>query len=138
MFVLLARPGFDQDSAHIVSPSLVSKKLHLRINDGSQHSQRKELQIKKILKTIIFVPLLAVQGFYLMLVLAEYFLSLLLLPDKFPRHLYFVDKRQSGIKTLQFGVLRSETREREIQIIPLNPNPSDRTLAWGRYFIILH
>ena len=67
-----------------------------------------------------------------MLVLAEYFLSLLLLPDKFPRHLYFVDKRQSGIKTLQSGVLRSETREREIQIIPLNP--SDRAAGLGQVF----
>ena len=53
--MLLARSGFDQDSAHIVSPSLVSKKLHLRINDGSQHSQREELQIKKIPKTNYFL-----------------------------------------------------------------------------------
>lgn len=112
--MLLARPGFGQDSAHIVSPSLVSKKLHLRINDGSQHSQREELQIKKIPKTNDFLyHFWLYRVFYLMLVLAEYFLSLLLLPDKFPRHLYFVDKRQSGIKTLQSGVLRSETRERE-------------------------
>ena len=54
IFVLLARPGLD--SAHIVSPSLVSKKLHLRINDRSQHSQREELQIRKIyIEPIAFI-----------------------------------------------------------------------------------
>ena len=105
--MLLAPPG--QDSAHIVSPSLVSKKLHLRINDRSQHSQREELQIR-----IVYIEPIAFFYFFVMLVLAEYFWSLLILPDKFPRHLYFVDKRQSGIKTLQSGI--REEKWREIQI----------------------